>query len=165
MRLNELNSGAGSRKTRKRVGRGIGTGKGRTCGRGQKGQKSRSGVSIKGFEGGQMPIYRRLPRRGFHNPFRKRFQVVNLGRLQKAVEAGRLDAAKPVTLAALREAGLVTKPRDGVRLLAKGELKSPLTIEVTGASKAAVTAVEKAGGKVVVAEAKAESGGAAEAET
>jgi len=152
VKLNELSDKPGARKARTRVGRGIGSGKGKTSGRGHKGQKSRSGVAIRGFEGGQMPIYRRLPGRGFKNPFAKRFQVVNLDRLQRAIEAGKLDANNPVTVEAMRAAGLVRRVRDGVRLLAKGELRSKVTIEVTGASKAAVAAVEKAGGKVVLPE-------------
>ena len=152
MKLNELSDKPGARKARTRVGRGIGSGKGKTSGRGHKGQKSRSGVAIRGFEGGQMPIYRRLPGRGFKNPFAKRFQVVNLDRLQRAIEAGKLDANNPVTVEAMRAAGLVRRVRDGVRLLAKGKLRSKVTIEVTGASKAAVAAVEKAGGKVVLPE-------------
>ena len=141
---------------RTRVGRGIGSGKGKRSGRGDKGQKSRSGVSLLGFEGGQMPLYRRLPKRGFTNSqFRKKYAEVNVGRLQKAIDAEKLDAAKPVNQEALRAAGLVTGRCDGVRLLAKGEIKAKVTIEVSGASAAAVAAVEKAGGKVVVAEPKA----------
>ena len=151
MRLNQLADDARARRARKRLGRGIGSGKGGTSGRGDKGQNSRSGVSLLGFEGGQMPLYRRLPKRGFHNPFRRHFAEVNLGRLQRAIDAGRLDVSKPVTTDSLRAAGLVKKVGDGVRLLAKGELKAKLTIEVAGASKAAVAAVEKAGGAVVVA--------------
>jgi large subunit ribosomal protein L15 len=152
MKLNELTDCAGARKVGKRLGRGIGSGKGKTSGRGHKGQKSRSGVSLKGFEGGQMPLYRRLPKRGFHNRFRKAYSPLNLDRLQGAVDAGKLDAAKPITETALRDAGLVTKRNIGVRLLSRGELTSALTIEVSGgASKAALSAVEKAGGKVVVA--------------
>ncbi len=150
MRLNELRDTAGARKGRKRLGRGAGSGRGGTSGRGHKGQKSRSGISLAGFEGGQMPLYRRLPKRGFHNPFRKEYAEVNLGRLQKAIDAGKLDAKAPVDEKALRTAGLVNKARDGVRLLAKGEIKARLTIEVTGASKTAVAAVEKAGGKVIL---------------
>lgn len=162
MKLNQLSDNPGARKSRMRVGRGLGSGKGKTAGRGVKGQKSRSGVAIKGFEGGQMPIHRRLPKRGFTNyPFRKHFAVVNLGRLQQAVDAGRIDAGKPVDVEALIAAGLVTRVRDGVRLLAKGELKAKLNITVAGASKAAVAAVEKAGGKITltapVAEAAAEA--------
>jgi large subunit ribosomal protein L15 len=150
MRLNELRDTAGARPRRKRLGRGAGSGKGGTSGRGHKGQKSRSGVSLAGFEGGQMPLYRRLPKRGFHNPFRKRYAEVNLGRLQKAIDAGKIDAKKPVDETALRTAGLVNKSYDGVRLLAKGEIKAKLTIEVAGASKTAVAAVEKAGGAVIL---------------
>ena len=150
MRLNQLRDNPGARTQRKRVGRGIGSGLGKTSGRGQKGQKSRSGVSLLGFEGGQMPLYRRLPKRGFKNPFRKEYSVVNLGRIQAAIEDGKLDAAKDIGEEALRGAGLVGRRRDGIRLLAKGELTSKVTIEVDGASKAAVTAVEKAGGQVVI---------------
>ena len=150
MRLNELSDNAGARKPPRRVGRGLGSGKGKTAGRGHKGQKSRSGVAIKGFEGGQMPLYRRLPKRGFTNIFKKRFEVVNLDRLQSALDAGRIDAKKPVDRAALVAAGLVREGRDGVRLLARGEVKAALTIEVAGASRAAVAAVEAAGGKVVL---------------
>jgi large subunit ribosomal protein L15 len=156
MKLNELRDNPGARKARKRVGRGIGSGKGKTSGTGQDGQKSRSGVSLLGFEGGQMPLYRRLPKRGFKNPFRKDFVEVNVGNLQKAIDAGKLDTAKPVDGAALRGAGLVKQVRDGVRLLAKGEISAKLTLEVAGASKAAIAAVEKAGGQVVIAAAKAD---------
>ena len=156
MRLNELKDNPGARRSRTRVGRGIGSGKGKRSGRGDKGQKSRSGVSLLGFEGGQMPLYRRLPKRGFTNSrFRKNYAEVNIGRLQKAVDAGKLDTAKPVNQDILRAAGLVTGRCDGVRLLAKGEIKAKVTIEVSGASAAAVAAVEKAGGKVVLPEPKA----------
>ena len=156
MRLNELKDNPGARRSRTRVGRGIGSGKGKRSGRGDKGQKSRSGVSLLGFEGGQMPLYRRLPKRGFTNSrFRKNYAEVNIGRLQKAVDAGKLDTAKPVNQKILRAAGLVTGRCDGVRLLAKGEIKAKVTIEVSGASAAAVAAVEKAGGKVVLPEPKA----------
>jgi large subunit ribosomal protein L15 len=154
MRLNELSDNPGSRKTRKRIGRGQGSGKGGTCGRGHKGQKSRSGVSLLGFEGGQMPLYRRLPKRGFHNPFRKEFVEINLGFLQKIIDAGKLDPSTPVNEASLKAAGLIKNCRHGVKLLAKGDIKSKLTIEVTGASKAAIAAVEKAGGKVVIGKAE-----------
>ncbi len=151
MRLNELADNPGARKQGRRVGRGLGSGKGKTSGRGHKGQKSRSGVALKGFEGGQMPLYRRLPKRGFKNLFKKRFEVINLDRLQTALDAGKIDAAKPVDRVALAAAGLVRPGgRDGVRLLARGEIKAALTIEVDGASGAAVAAVEKAGGKVVL---------------
>ncbi len=150
MKLHELSDNPGARKRRIRVGRGIGSGKGSTAGRGMKGQKSRSGVSLLGFEGGQMPLYRRLPKRGFHNRFSKSYAEVNLGRLQAAIDAGKLDAKKTVNAETLREAGLARHAPDGVRLLAKGEIKAKLTIEVAGASAAAVAAVEKAGGKVVL---------------
>ncbi len=150
MRLNELSDKPGARKTRSRVGRGIGSGKGKTSGRGHKGQKSRSGVALKGFEGGQMPLYRRVPKRGFHNIFRKIYTPVNVGRLQAAIDAGKLDSKSPITIATLLATGIVRRRLDGVRLLAKGELNAKLTIEVTGASKAAIEAVEKAGGKVIV---------------
>ena len=133
-----------------RVGRGIGSGKGKTAGRGQKGAKSRSGVSVKGFEGGQMPLHRRLPKRGFKNIFRRDYVEVNLGRVQQAIDAGKLDAGQPIDAAAMKGAGLFKSAQDGVRLLAKGELKSKVSITVAGASKAAVAAVEKAGGNVTV---------------
>jgi large subunit ribosomal protein L15 len=154
MKLNELSDNKGARKKAMRVGRGIGSGKGRTAGRGQKGQKSRSGVSLRGFEGGQMPLYRRLPKRGFNNIFRKHFAEVNLGRLQQAIDAGKLDPKAPITADLLREAGLVGRLRDGVRLLAKGEIKAKVTMQVAGASKAAIAAVEKAGGTVEIPPAK-----------
>lgn len=150
MRLNEISDNPGARAPRKRVGRGIGSGTGKTAARGHKGQKSRSGVSLLGFEGGQMPLYRRLPKGGFTNIFRKNYRIVNLSRLQQAVDAGKLDAAKPVTETALVEAGVIKSVRDGVRILAKGELSAKLTIEVSGASKGAIAAVEKAGGSVTV---------------
>ena len=151
MKLNELRDNDGARKQRVRVGRGIGSGKGKTAGRGQKGQKSRTGVSIGGFEGGQMPLYRRLPKRGFNNAvFRKIYALVNLGRLQQAIDRGRIDPGQTIDAAALLRAGLIDKPRDGVRLLAKGELKTKVTIAVTGASAAAVAAVEALGGQVSV---------------
>jgi len=150
MRLNELRDNPGATKARKRVGRGIGSGTGKTAGKGQKGQKSRSGVALGGFEGGQMPLYRRLPKRGFNNVFRKEFAIVNLGDLQKAVDAGKLDAKRPVNAESLRAAGMIKKRKAGLRLLAKGELKAKLTIEVDGASKAAAESVEKAGGKLVI---------------
>ncbi len=150
MLLNQLSDNQGSTKNRKRVGRGIGSGKGKTSGAGQKGQKSRSGVAIKGFEGGQMPIHRRLPKRGFNNIFRKEFAVANIGRIQTAIDAGKLDASATITIPMLQEAGVVGKVVDGVRLLAKGELTAKLNIEVSGASKGAIEAVEKAGGSVTV---------------
>ncbi|MBL4802804.1 MAG: 50S ribosomal protein L15 [Emcibacter sp.] len=155
MKLNEIADNPGATKNRRRIGRGIGSGKGKTGGRGVKGQKSRSGVAIKGFEGGQMPIYQRLPKRGFNNINRKTFVPVNLGRLQEAIDAKKLDAKKAITIDLLQEAGLVNGVKHGVRLLATGELKAKITIEVSGASAAAIAAVEKAGGTVTVT-AKAE---------
>lgn len=152
MKLNELKDNAGARKSAMRVGRGMGSGKGKTAGSGHKGQKARSGVAINGFEGGQMPLYQRLPKRGFTSRNRKDFQVVNIGRLQSAIDAGKLNVKSPITVEALVEAGIIGKVVDGVRLLAKGELKAKIDITVTGASKGAVEAVEKAGGKVTVAE-------------
>ena len=159
MRLNELSGRAGAGRKGRRIGRGIGSGRGKTAGRGHKGQKSRAGVALKGFEGGQMPLYRRLPKRGFKNTrFRKTFEAVNIGRLQDAIDAGRIEAGTPITEGALAEAGLVRGRGDGVHLLAKGRIKSAVTVEVTGASRAAVAAVEAAGGSVVLrAPAKAEA--------
>ncbi|MFI5021838.1 MAG: 50S ribosomal protein L15 [Alphaproteobacteria bacterium] len=157
MKLNQLSDNPGAHKMSKRVGRGIGSGKGKTAARGGKGQTARSGVSLLGFEGGQMPLYRRLPKRGFYQHFAKRYSIVNLGRLQQAIEAGKLDAAKPVDAAALQAAGIIKSARDGVRLLAKGELKAKITLKVAGASKSAIAAVEKAGGKVIVAGPKSEA--------
>lgn len=150
MKLNELSDNPGARKARKRLGRGIGSGLGKTAGKGHKGQKARRGVAIKGFEGGQMPLHRRLPKRGFNNIFRRHYVEVNLQRLQAAIESGRLDASKTIDAAAMQEAGLFKNARDGVRLLAKGELTSKVDITVAGASKSAVEAVEKAGGTVTV---------------
>lgn len=149
MKLNEIKDNEGARKSRKRVARGIGSGSGKTGGRGQKGQKSRSGVAVNGFEGGQMPIYRRLPKRGFKNPFAKEFAVVSLDTIQKAVDAGKLNAAD-INIDALVNAGIIGKQLDGVRLLARGAITSNVNISVNSASKAAVAAVEKAGGKVTV---------------
>ena len=150
MRLNELRDNEGARTDRKRVGRGAGSGTGKTSGKGHKGQKSRAGATINGFEGGQMPIYRRLPKRGFKNPFRKEFAVVNVGDIQKAIEDGRLKVEAEVDEQCLRQAGLAGKKRMGIRLLARGEIKSKITVKVAGASKTAVLAVEKAGGVVVL---------------
>jgi large subunit ribosomal protein L15 len=150
MKLNELADKPGSSKSRHRIGRGIGSGSGKTGGRGGKGQTARSGVRIKGFEGGQMPLHRRLPKRGFTNIFAKTFNEVNLGRLQTAVDAGKLDAKATVDAAALVKAGVLRRVKDGVRLLGSGELKAKLNIEVYGASKSAVAAVEKAGGSVKI---------------
>ena len=150
MRLNQLSDNPGSRKARMRVGRGIGSGKGKTAGRGGKGQTARTGVAINGFEGGQMPLHMRMPKRGFNNVHRLDFVEVNVGRLQEAIEAGRLSAGDSVDGAAMVTAGVIRRERDGVRLLAKGELKAKLVIKVAGASKAAIAAVEKAGGSVEV---------------
>ena len=155
MNLNEIRDNAGSTKNRKRIGRGIGSGTGKTGGRGVKGQKSRSGVSLLGFEGGQMPLYRRLPKRGFNNIFAKSFAAFNIGDLQKAVDAKKLDAKAVVNEAALREAGMLKGRYDGVRILARGDLSAKLTIEAAGASKAAIAAVEKAGGSIAIAAPKA----------
>jgi len=150
MKLNELSPAPGSTKNRHRVGRGVGSGKGKTGGRGVKGQKSRSGVAINGFEGGQMPIYMRLPKRGFTSRNRKTYSWLNLGRLAKAIEAGKLDIKAEITEDVLIEAGLVRRAKDGVRLLAKGEAPKKIKISVAGASKAAIEAIEAAGGKVTV---------------
>ena len=150
MKLNEIRDNEGASKNRMRVGRGIGSGKGKTGGRGVKGQKSRTGVAIKGFEGGQMPLHRRLPKRGFNKPNAIVLNEVNLGRIQQAVEAGKLDQASPVTNEALVAAGVISKPRDGVKILGVGELKAKLTFQVAGASKSAVEAIEKAGGSVTL---------------
>lgn len=150
MKLNELNDNAGASKSRKRVGRGIGSGTGKTGGRGVKGQKSRSGVAIKGYEGGQMPIHMRLPKRGFNNPFSKDYNTVSLGRVQQAIDAGKLDAKASVDVDALVAAGVFRRKRDGYRLLADGELKAAVNFVAAGVSKAAQAAVEKAGGSVSV---------------
>ncbi|HYN38002.1 MAG TPA: 50S ribosomal protein L15 [Rhodospirillales bacterium] len=151
MRLNDIRDNPGATHPRKRLGRGIGSGLGKTSGKGHKGQKARSGGQrFVGFEGGQMPLYRRLPKRGFKNPFRREFVVVNVGALQKAVDNGRLDSAQPIDETAMQGAGLFRRRRDGVRLLAKGELTAALQLSVTGASQAAVAAVEKAGGSVTL---------------
>ncbi|WP_455465544.1 50S ribosomal protein L15 [Bartonella sp. B39] len=152
MKLNELRDREGATKDRKRVGRGIGSGTGKTGGRGVKGQKSRSGVSLNGFEGGQMPIYRRLPKRGFRNFFAKTYNEVSLGRIQLAVDAGKLSIEKPVDIIALKEAGIIRRVKDGVRLLSDGELKAKIIIHVSGASEVARIKVEKAGGQVIFPE-------------
>jgi large subunit ribosomal protein L15 len=154
MKLNDIRDNAGARHRKIRVGRGIGSGKGKTGGRGQKGQKSRSGVAIKGFEGGQMPLHMRLPKRGFNNPFAKDYAEVNLGQIQKLVDAKKLDAKAVVDHAALQAAGVARGGKDGVRLLGKGEFSAKLSFKVAGASKGAVAAVEKAGGSVEVLVAK-----------
>lgn len=148
MKLTDIRDNAGARKVRTRVGRGIGSGKGKTAARGQKGQKSRSGVAIKGFEGGQMPLHMRLPKRGFNNPFGKDYAEVNIGMVQKLIDAKKLDAKAVVDHAALKAAGVARGGKDGVRLLGKGELKTKVSFKVAGASKGAVEAVEKAGGSV-----------------
>jgi large subunit ribosomal protein L15 len=148
VKLNDISDNPGSSKDRMRVGRGIGSGKGKTGGRGVKGQKARTGVAIKGFEGGQMPLHRRLPKRGFHNPFSTDYNEVNLGRIQQAVEAGKLDVAAPVSNESLIAAGVLSKPRDGVKILGRGSLTTKLVFEVAAASKSAIAAIEGAGGSV-----------------
>lgn len=150
MKLNEIRDNEGARKSRKRVARGIGSGSGKTAGRGQKGQKARSGVAVRSFEGGQMPIYRRLPKRGFKNPFAKNFAIVNLDSIQKAIDAGKLSANE-INVESLLKANVISKTLDGVRLLARGAVTASINITVNAASKAAVDAVEKAGGKVTIA--------------
>jgi large subunit ribosomal protein L15 len=150
MRLNELSDRPGATKPKKRLGRGVGSGLGKTSGKGVKGQKARSGVAIKGFEGGQMPLHRRLPKRGFNNIFARKYNELNLGRIQAAVDAGELDGKKPITVEALQQAGLIRRAKDGVRLLGNGELKVKLSFEVTGASQSAIKAVEAKGGTVTL---------------
>ncbi|WP_112321746.1 50S ribosomal protein L15 [Oceanibium sediminis] len=157
MKLNELRDNPGAARKKKRIARGPGSGKGKTAGRGIKGQKSRSGVSINAFEGGQMPLYQRLPKRGFTKPNAKKYAVINVGLLQKFVDAGTLDAKADITEDLLVEAGIVRRKLDGVRLLAKGEISAKLKLTVTGASKAAIDAVEKAGGSVTLASPAAEA--------
>ena len=150
MELNTLTDNKGSTRNRRRVGRGVGSGIGKTSGSGHKGQKARSGVAIKGFEGGQMPIHRRLPKRGFVNIFRKNYIEVNIGEIQKAIDDGKIDPSNPVDVNALRSAGLVGKLKDGVRLLGNGNISSKIEVHVIGASKPAILAVEKKGGSVVL---------------
>jgi len=150
MKLNEISDNAGARQGRMRVGRGIGSGKGKTGGRGGKGQTARAGVSIKGFEGGQMPLHRRLPKRGFNNIFAPEFNVVNLDRIQAAIDRGALDSKDTVDVEALVRGGVLRRAKDGVRLLGKGEIKAALQFAVHGASKSAIAAVEKAGGSVKI---------------
>ncbi len=157
MKLHELSDNAGATKKRKRVGRGPGSGTGKMGGRGIKGQKSRSGVAINGYEGGQMPLYQRLPKRGFNKPNRKSYAVVNLGLIQKFIDAKKLDAKKEIDGAALVASGLVRRELDGIRVLAKGEITSKVSLNVAGASKSAIEAVEKAGGSVTVAAKAAEA--------
>ena len=147
-KLNEIRDNEGSTKNRMRVGRGPGSGKGKTSGRGVKGQKSRTGVSLLGFEGGQMPLYMRMPKRGFNNPFALKFAEVNLWRLQDAIDAGKLDAKSPIDAAALVKAGVIRRELDGVRLLGEGELKAKLTLTVYSATASAAKAVEAAGGSL-----------------
>ena len=162
MKLSDIADNAGSRKKRMRVGRGIGSGKGKTAGRGGKGQTARSGVRIKGFEGGQMPLHRRLPKRGFTNIFRLEFAEINLDRVQQAIDAKLLDAKETINAESLVKSGAIRRARDGVRLLGRGEIKGKLTIEVHGASKSAIAAVEKAGGTVkILAPVKKDEGAAA----
>ena len=153
MELNTIKPAEGSKKARRRVGRGIGSGKGKTGGRGVKGQKARSGVAINGFEGGQMPLYRRLPKRGFNRPFPESYNTVSLGRIQAAIDAKKLDAKETVNAEALVKAGVIRRAKDGVRLLGGGELKAKVTFDIAHASKSAVEAVEKAGGSVKLPEA------------
>ena len=150
MRLNELGDRPGATRAKKRLGRGVGSGLGKTSGRGIKGQKARAGVSIKGFEGGQMPLHRRLPKRGFNNIFAKKLNELNLGKIQAAVDSGRLDGKKPITVEALREAGLIRRAKDGVRILGTGEIKGKFAFEVTGASQSAIKAIEAQGGTVTL---------------
>jgi large subunit ribosomal protein L15 len=157
MKLNELRDNPGAMTRKKRVARGPGSGKGKTAGRGIKGQKSRSGVAINAYEGGQMPLYRRLPKRGFTKPNRKEFAVVNLGAIARFIEAGKLDAGAEITEEALVASGLVRRKRDGIRVLAKGEIGQALTLSVTGASQAAIDAVAKAGGTLKTARAEADA--------
>ncbi|HEU0084415.1 MAG TPA: 50S ribosomal protein L15 [Bradyrhizobium sp.] len=161
MKLSELADNPGSRKKRTRVGRGIGSGKGKTAGRGGKGQTARSGVRIKGFEGGQMPLHRRLPKRGFNNIFRVEFAEINLDRLQDAIDAKTLDAKSTINAEALVKSGVIRRAKGGVRLLGRGEIKAKLDIEVHGASKSAIAAVEKAGGTVKILAPKKDEGEAA----
>ena len=150
MRLNEIRDNDGAHRPAKRVGRGIGSGTGKTSGKGQKGQKSRSGVSLLGFEGGQMPLYRRLPKRGFNNPFSKNFAELTTGKLQKAIDAGKLDVKKAIDTDVLLATGIIRRAKDGVKLLGKGEIKSALNLTVYAATPSAIAAVEKAGGSVTV---------------
>jgi len=159
MKLNELRDNDGATKKAKRVGRGVGSGTGKTAGRGMNGQKSRSGVAINGFEGGQMPLYQRLPKRGFNKPNRKAYAVINLGLIQKFIDDKKIDAKKDITEDVLIDSGLVRRKRDGIRVLAKGEFSAKATISVTGASKSAVAVVEKAGGSLNVTTAPESDGG------
>jgi len=150
MRLNEISDNQGATKDRKRVGRGAGSGTGKTSGRGHKGQKSRAGATINGFEGGQMPIYRRLPKRGFKNPFRKQYRIVNVDDIQKAIDAGKIKAGAELDAKSLQDFGIVGKGKSGIRVLGRGKINVAVNLHVAGASKTAITAIEKAGGKVTV---------------
>ncbi len=150
MKLNEIRDNPGSRRPKMRISRGIGSGKGKTGGRGGKGQTARTGVSINGFEGGQMPLFRRLPKRGFTNIFARKYVEVNLGRLQEALETGKLDSKKVINGEALVKAGLVRRIRDGIKILGKGEIKTKISLEVVGATKPAIAAIEKAGGSLKI---------------
>ena len=162
MKLNEISDNPGAHYKFKRIGRGIGSGKGKTSGRGGKGQTERSGVAINGFEGGQTPLHRRMPKHGFTNIFKPEYQVINTGRLEKAVAAGKLNAGDTVTPESLIELGMLSKLGDGVRLLAKGAIKTALKIEVAGASAAAIAAIEAAGGSVTIRSSKKTAEAAAE---
>ena len=159
MLLSELHPKPGSKKRKMRVGRGIGSGKGKTAGRGVKGQKARTGVAVKAFEGGQMPLHRRLPKRGFVNLFRRDLNELNLDRIQTAVDAGKIDVKQPVTVESLVAAGVLSKPRDGLKILGNGTLSAKIAFEVAGATKSAVAAIEKAGGSVKILGASGEAGG------
>tara|TARA_Y100001933_G_scaffold89200_1_gene90211 strand:- start:4 stop:459 length:456 start_codon:yes stop_codon:yes gene_type:complete len=150
MRLNEISDNQGATKDRKRVGRGAGSGTGKTSGRGHKGQKSRAGATINGFEGGQMPIYRRLPKRGFKNSFRKQYRIVNVDDIQKAIDAGKIKAGAELDAKSLQDFGIVGKGKSGIRVLGRGKINVAVNLYVAGASKTAITAIEKAGGKVTV---------------
>ena len=150
MRLNEISDNQGATKDRKRVGRGAGSGTGKTSGRGHKGQKSRAGATINGFEGGQMPIYRRLPKRGFKNPFRKQYRIVNVDDIQRAIDAGKIQAGAELDAKSLQDSGVVGKGKSGIRVLGRGKINAAVKLNVAGASKTAITAIEKAGGKVTV---------------
>ncbi|MEC8750758.1 MAG: 50S ribosomal protein L15 [Pseudomonadota bacterium] len=150
MRLNEISDNQGATKDRKRVGRGAGSGTGKTSGRGHKGQKSRAGATINGFEGGQMPIYRRLPKRGFKNPFRRQYRIVNIDDIQKAVDAGKVKAGAELDAQSLQDFGIVGKGKSGIRVLGRGKINVAINLNVAGASKTAIMAVEKAGGKVTI---------------
>ena len=150
MRLNEISDNQGATKDRKRVGRGAGSGTGKTSGRGHKGQKSRAGATINGFEGGQMPIYRRLPKRGFKNPFRKQYRIVNVDDIQRAIDAGKIKAGAELDAKSLQDSGVVGKGKSGIRVLGRGKINTAVNLNVAGASKTAITAIEKAGGKVTI---------------